>query len=179
MKASHFFHFLMGILLVGYTQAQSFGELVDLSHLASILEYPANKLTISDLTEEGQTRHGANLLSAYKIESADRTFAPMTVVVSTRGTILSKQFEQKIIASMRQLQGYPEANKLMRKLDYGDGAYGYIGLAGFGQGGSEEIFLATFPRQGKDLLIKIMIPGEEPLNVVPETEAYHLSLIHI
>lgn len=172
MKANRFSFLVVSSLVLGYLLPQAVGEIVDLSRVASVLEYPTNKLAISDLTQEWQNQYGENVLSAYRIDSSDRTFAPMTVAVSTKGVILSKQLEEEIIASLRSAQVYPEANELMRKLDFREGAYGYTFLAG-GPGGSERIIFAALPRQSKDLLIKITIPGEEPLNVVPETEAYH------
>ena len=172
MRANYFSPLVVFCLVLGYLLPQAVGEIVDLSRVASVLEYPANKLAIGDLTQEWQNQYGEDLLSAYKIDSSDRTFAPMTVAVSTKGVILSKQLEEEIIASLRSAQVYPDANEIMRKLDFDEGAYGYTFLAG-GPGGSERIIFATLPRQSKDLLIKITIPGEEPLNVVPETEAYH------
>ena len=173
MKASHVFHLLMGILLVGNSQAQAFGELVDLSRVASVLEYPANKLTISDLTQEGQRRHGTNVLSAYKLESADRTFAPMIFLVATKGMILSDELEAQIIKSQKAASNDQMVKAMARRIEFRNGAYGYTGLAGVGPGGTEELFIATLPKQNVDVQIKIVIPGEDLLAVTPETEAYH------
>lgn len=163
----------MCLLLVSYFLPQAFGELVDLSRVASILEYPINKLTVSDLTKESQRRHGESVLSAYKIESSDRTFAPMIVVVARKGMILSDQLEAQIIKSQHASVNDPQVDPIARRIEFREGAYGYTGLAGVGPGGTEKQVIATLPKQNIDVQIKIVIFGEDLLKVLPETEAYH------
>jgi hypothetical protein len=172
MKASHFFQLLMGTFLVGYFATTAAGEVVDLSRVASLLEYPVNKLTVSDLAQEWQNQYGKDLLFAYKINSSDRTFAPMIITISVKGLILSKELEKEINTSLRAVQIYPQASNIMRKVDFREDAYGYV-FSTVGPGGSEQLVFATLPRQNRDLLVKVTIPGEDPLAVTSETEAYH------
>lgn len=174
MKAARFFFLLtMVFWLVSYSLPQAFGEIVDLSRVASVLEYPMNKLTVSDLTQESQRRHGESVLSAYKIESGDRTFAPIIIVVATKGTILPNQLESQIIKSQQAARNNPQFKPIAQRIEFGEGAYGYTGLAGVGPGGTEQQIIATLPRQNIDVQIKIVIPGEDILKVLPETEAYY------
>lgn len=173
MSESRFFQLVMAIFLAGYFATPIFGEVVDLSRVASVLEYPVNKLTVSDLTQESQRRNGSNVLSAYKLESADHTFAPMIFVVTTKGMILSDELEAQIIKSQQDESNDQQVKPMARRIDFRDDAYGYNGLAGVGPGGTEELFIATLPRQNVDIQIKIVIPGEDLLAVTPETEAYH------
>ena len=173
MKATRFFRLMICFLLGSYFLPQAFGEMVDLSRVASVFEYPINKLTVSDLTKESQRRHGESVLSAYKIESSDRTFAPMIFVVATKGVILSDQLEAQIIKSQEAARNDPKLNPIAQRIEFREGAYGYTGLAGVGPGGTEQQIIATLPRQNIDVQIKIVIPGEDLLKVLPETEAYH------
>ena len=172
MKKNRFLHLVIFCLLLGYLLPHAGGSIVDLSRMVTVLQYPSNKLTVGNLTQDWQNQYGKNLLSAYKIDSSDRTFAPMTVAISTKGVILSKQMEEEIITSLQSAQIYPQANSIMRKINFPEGSYGYLLLAG-GPGGSEWLIFATLPRQNRDLLVKITIPGEDSLVVTPETEAYH------
>ena len=161
----------LGLLIISADDASA--ALINPSQIASVLGYPAGKLAITDITEQGKSRYGFGFIAAYKVESPDNTFAPMTFVVAKKGMILSPDLENQIAESEKSAQSDSSVKPMARKIQLGGDAYGYVGLGGFGPGGSEEMIIATIPNKGLDVQVKLMIPGKEPLKVVPETEAYH------
>lgn len=169
MRTSYWVQFLICLLTATVLVEKADADVIDVSRIAEVFGYPKQKLTVRDLTQESQERYGSEILASYKVESLDRTFAPMIFVISRKGLILTKELESQITA----WQSNPSVKGLVRRIELGHDAYGYICLGGVGPGGTEEMIMATLRNKGLDVQVKLWIPGDELLNVVPETESYH------
>jgi hypothetical protein len=149
---------------------------ISIEEVARILEYPAEKLKVEDVTEQANRRaeRKGNLrgISVHDFSGYDNTFARLSIAVAGEGTLLTddiKRHVTKAIASVKEVAG---TNLFFKWLTFDDVGYGVAGLGMVGAGGSSERCIMTL--FGKmDVQVTISIPGETRLEVLPEAEAYH------
>lgn len=166
------------VILTGLIYGHANSTLIKAEQLGSIFEYPVAKLAVSNITKEEKAQYGAGIVAACKIESTDGTFARMTVLVTEKGMVFSPRLKTIIANSEKAAQKEPNLKRVMlREIPFGKKAYGYVGLGGFGPGGSDAILVATIPDKGYEIIMKLSIPGDPPLAITPETEAYHRIIV--
>lgn len=139
--------------------------------IAETFDYPVERLAFTDRSREIANRTGGQTMWAYTYTAADRTFAPMAIMVARKGVLLTSDVEAKYELALQQSRNAP--NSTIQKISLSEGAYGYSGMGKFGPGASEEGLIITWPSRGLDLQVKIIIPGDPPLAVDAGTEVYN------
>ena len=107
----------------------------------------------------------------YRISSGDNTFATVLIILAKRAAIVTPELEAHCEAVISRTPPSGKANITKRALL--EDAYAYTGLGMAGPGGSEERLVAAWPSRGMDLQVKLVLPGDPPLESDAATEAYH------
>jgi hypothetical protein len=144
--------------------------------IASILRYPAERLLVEDITIKVRQKSGEAVVSAHRYTAEGNTFAPMTIVVGTEGSLLTQKLQRETDEYLAKAAAEPQAKPAIRRIKVGDGGEGIAGLGGVGPGGSQERLVVTLPAQKRDVQMTVTIPGEALIEQVPGAEEYHHAL---
>lgn len=163
---------VLGLCICETTLAQ----IVNPTEFAKAFNYPAEKLNVTDITQQARDKHGDTIVLAFSISGENRTFAPAIVVVAREGSLLTEKLRHKLAQAMASPAVPPNGKQSVKKLQMPNGSLGYVGMAAFGPGGNEEIAIASIPSRSVDVQMKVSVPYETPLNVTDATKAYHDAL---
>ena len=143
--------------------------------LAEILEYPAEKISVRDQTADVNRRAAAkgypDVVSSQHFSGPENTFAPVIVSVAPAKTLLTeriRQYAENTIKTAKSRGTEPS----VKWLSYADFGTGLVGLGMGGPGGSEERAILSMPKQGTDIQISVIIPGDPPLSSMTGAESY-------
>jgi hypothetical protein len=166
------------IVVVGLSMGRSaFGGEPPLSiaEIAEIFGYPADKLKVTDQTEEVNRRSLAKgrpqVTSVHRFFGADNTFAPLTICLAGEGLLLTDELRRYVEKTINESRAAGTKTFLTR-LKFGDIGTGVNGLGMGGPGGSGEWAIISMPKQKTDVVISILIPGDPQLSVLPGAEEY-------
>lgn len=167
---------LVVLLLILNTSESGAAPPIEKERLASILEFPGARIRVEDRTEQvKKASEGDAIISAHFFDSADRSFAPIRIIIGKERTILTEKLESQMEQGLKQLEAKGRPTKLKR-ISAGTNGRGFAGMALAGPGGSQERVLLTMPDQHRDIEVMITIPHEDPLKVIPEAKNYYEML---
>lgn len=143
---------------------------IAVEQIALLLNYPAERISVNDSTElrnRVALRKSRNtVLSSHVYTSSDNTFAPLTITIGKKGTILT--------ADLRDYadKGLALEGTTISKFSLPNAGSGYFGLGMVGPGGSDEQLTMTLPDHDRDIQITITLLGETPLEPLAGYENY-------
>ena len=168
-------HLVITLHLLPFLEAKAADPVVSTSELGEILQYPADRLEVEDLTAKGNNSHGDGLIAAHRYRTNDQTFAPVTIVVAEAGMLLTPKLRTEIESAI-ETSPNNDTPPQVRKISIDDDIYGFTGLGAVGPGGAQERIIVTLPKQSKDIQITVSIPGEDLIEPLPGAETYHTAL---
>ncbi len=89
---------------------------------------------------------GDEIFLFYRVKSVDNTLAPLSLAVVKQGMVFTPDLQahcQEVIKNFEK-EGRPSP---IRRLDLGNGVFGYTGLGVVGPGGEEEMLVVTDPNK--------------------------------
>lgn len=135
-----------------------FGETEFSSNLVAELFKYDGQLVEQDVTEKAKKQIGEDLIWSRKYYSEENTFAPVQIGLAKAGSILDQDFREL-------LQN--------RNIEYREIEGRHTGIAfssGFGPGGSSFITILSSSESDLDLIMKLTIPGDPPLDRTANSE---------
>ncbi|MEI9896931.1 MAG: hypothetical protein WDN28_24500 [Chthoniobacter sp.] len=114
--------------------------------LAAALDYPKERMEIQDQTANMVRKMGDEIFLFYRVKSVDNTLAPLSLAVVKQGMVFTPDLQahcQEVIKNFEK-EGRPSP---IRRLDLGNGVFGYTGLGVVGPGGEEEMLVVTDPNK--------------------------------
>ena len=92
--------------------------------LAEILQYPADRIEVVDLTEETQTEPGVPNYTSHQYRTDDNTFAPILIQVARAGLILTAAENEELKKLLAEKEANPELSDYAGLFSFANGAYG-------------------------------------------------------
>lgn len=134
--------------------------------VAAAFGYPRDKLRATDKTGQVGEKYGESIKSAILFESSDGDFAPLQVLVTKGGFLMT----EKLRSALEKGGGD------LRRLVLADGSVGYVGTEGFGPGAEGHVGIAHLEKVNLDIKFKVTISNDPPLKQLLDTKIYHNSL---
>ena len=139
--------------------------LLPIEDVENIFRYTGNDLSITDTKDDASASDpNTSYIQSYEITSSNRTFAPMSVFVTSEGQLLTEDLDERLKATFVDAAKNDYSSVVTRFGNQGE-RRGYKYLGGFGPGGALERFVATNPALGIDIMFSVAIPGDPPLNL--------------
>src|SRR5687768_5447722 len=126
--------------------------------IAANLGYPANRVTVTDLTGSAKLKARRDMIAAISISAEDGTFATVTVGITKRGSILRPELEEECERAVNDQTGRPGPR--IRKISFGGDVYGYAGLGAVGPGGTNHRVIASSRSKDIDFQVAVSLPSE-------------------
>jgi hypothetical protein len=153
---------------------------ISAEEIATIMDYPGDKLHIKDNTEEVKQRGAAKghgrVISSHLVSGEGNTFAPLSIDVTEEGALLTPKLLREVTQSIAKSNTAGRQSSL-EWLALGEAGYGVTGLTILGPGGSLDRTIITLPKYGRDIQVTITVPGDPPLQVLSGAENYHHSIM--
>ena len=148
---------------------------ISLDEISKILGYPANKLSVSDVTEQANKqalRDGLpTYISGHTYTGDYASFGNVSIGFAKEGTLLTEEQKLKMNKAIKKMAEMTGTNLVFKWLNFEDVGYGVAGFFALGAGGSDQRTIMTL--YGKsDVVINLSL-GEVPLEVLPGAEKYN------
>ena len=92
--------------------------------LAEILQYPADRIEVVDLTAETPTEPGVPYYSSHQYRTDDNTFSPILIQVARAGLILTAAENEELKKLLAEKEANPESSGYAGVFSFANGAYG-------------------------------------------------------
>lgn len=143
-----------------------------LDAVASAFQFPKERLRIRDVSNSEDAKKNPKIKAGYFIDTSDNTFAHVQFLVTEPGSVLTPEVEERFRNALTEQRKIPNSKPNVRTLDFGSEVEGYVGMLGFGPGGSTTGAVLRVP--GKyDLRMTVIENFESPVGSAPETDAYY------
>src|SRR5437868_4626451 len=85
-----------------YSSATTIAQIVDAADFAKAFNYPAEKLRVTDVTQQVREKYGDAIFLAFSIAGEGRTFAPTSVVLAREGSLLNERMQNKLAQALEE-----------------------------------------------------------------------------
>lgn len=140
------------ILFIFTMFSYSFGEVELSSNLVAEWFRYDGQLIVKDVTKRAQKQIGEDLIWSEKYYSKDNTFAPVQIALARGGSILNQSLRESL------------KNRKVEYLEINGKHTGIAYDSGFGPGGSSFTTILSSTDNDLDLILKLTMPGDPPLD---------------
>ena len=166
---------LIAVMLLASNLSRATELLISTHQLGLIMGYPEARIVAREQKQMDPSFGKGIPLSAFNYDSKDNSFAIMDVVVAESGTLLGPDLKNYFENFVHQKPDISEGS--VKRID-GKGKYeGYVGVCGFGAGGTGYRAVITIPSEQVDVLVDISLPNDTSLTVTPDIAAYNKAVV--